>query len=422
MPELHVREDYMVEGLTLLMRGCVNFDVVDGKPSSPLRYGVLRDALMEHPESKVMLMGHYGRPRKEGTVKSLAALAHLLDQEDSIHVFHHDLHPSETQETIGADIDALVQEFKASDRNCLVLPQTRAYAHEEDEDGEGRIALAQKWASFADVYCYAAMPDWQDHASTGATIDAFTAAGKIVFASTSCAEEYTILERMVTQPKRPFVAIVAGSKLSTKIESVIRLYDKVDYLILGGQILNAYICAAHGVRLPGITDEDITAATRLYRMNDGRILIPDSVVSSMRIDAAIMVRTMPVSLFWQLRDAKLPHILDVAPNYSHDIRGAIAGANQIFYNAVMGLDTIPEFELGSLMLYSLVDRNTQAAKFIGGGDTEKLLARLLPSIHQAAVDRQNNYHLFYAGGTILEALGHNSVYEMPVISRLLTPA
>jgi len=422
MKRFETVEDHDISGLVLVERDCVNIKVKDEEPSSPIRYRVLTDAYRHNTShgAKTISMGHFGRPKKEG-LKSIAPLQALLAKESGFTVFEHNLHTTEMQDGVGDDIVRLVADFKASDTDVLLLPHTRTYRPEEDKDkqSEGRLALARTWASFGDIYVYAAMPDWQDHASTGGTIDAFLAAGKPVCAGVSCASEYQILDNMVTKPLRPFVAIVAGSKLSTKINSVINLYKKVDNLVLGGQISNAYLCAMYGIQLPGLTPEDITAARRLYDMDRGigKILISSHLIKNDELggvsrSAVISNRTIRN---WS---PNAHYILDADLRYSDDIATAVDGARQIFYNAVMGLDTVPAFRWGSVQLFSLVDRNQDADKYIGGGDTESNLRDLIPSVHKAAINGDSNYHLYYAGGTILEALGQKDVYEMPVAARL----
>ena len=120
----------------------------------------------------------------------------------------------------------------------------------EEAKGSESDKFAYQLAGLADVFVNDAFGSWQAHASTvGITKYLPSFAG-------FNAKELQNLDR-IYNPKRPFVAVVAGAKFDTKVDSLQVLLKEADYLILGGLIYNAYLCAKYGFDIKGIEEEEV---------------------------------------------------------------------------------------------------------------------------------------------------------------------
>lgn len=295
----------------------------------------------------------------------------------------------------------------------IYLPNTRWFADEESKDEKSK-ALAAQFAAIADLYVNDAFGSWQAHCSTYDVAKAMPACAGFLMQ-----KELTNLEK-VLNPETPFVAVVAGSKYDTKIGPLNKLYEKVDHLILGGVIYNAFLCAKYGIEVAGVDAEDVELARGLVEKdkNSGKILEPGALVESQVLDRRdpALCRVVKVSDF--KAGQKYAYFLDVAPESFDDkaIGEALARAKTIFINAVMGFT--PNFGKGSARMYGLIGENKAALKLYGGGDTLTELKNLQPGLYLKALD-DPSYYFFTGGGAVLTAIEEGSAFGLKPVSALL---
>jgi phosphoglycerate kinase len=296
----------------------------------------------------------------------------------------------------------------------LYLPNTRWFAGEESKD-EKTEKLARQMANLADVFVNDAFGSWQPHASTY-NITKFLPS----YAGLLMQKEIENLKR-VLEPKRPFLAVVAGSKFDTKIGSLTALLKSADHLIIGGVIYNAFLCAKYGFRIKGISDEDIQAASEFVKLTEkypGKIVEPLFIIESDLLEE----KTEGSYRIHNIHDLKegteLNYILDAAPRTFEEkhLQKILNSANTIFVNAVMGFT--PHFGEGTIAMYGLIDKNKKAAKLFGGGDTLQEFKNLLPAIYQKALT-DNKYYFFTGGGTILKAIKEGSAFGLEPVKALM---
>jgi phosphoglycerate kinase len=223
---------------------------------------------------------------------------------------------------------------------------------------------------------------------------------------------------LVLDPQPPFLAVVAGSKYDTKIGPLTKLYEKVDRLLLGGVIYNAFLAAKYGVTIAGVDPADVGLAKALVERDrgQGKILEPGVLVESTALDRSqATVGLVKTSDFQEGR--QYGYILDVAPESFDDpaIASAIARAKTVFVNAVMGLT--PGFPDGSRRLYSEIGRNRGARKLFGGGDTLTELKNLTPGLYLEALDDES-WYFFTGGGAVLTAI-EGGAYGLKPVQALL---
>ncbi len=372
---------------------------------------------------KLILMTHVGRPRDKKTgridMDSKYAVQPIVDYlEKKLHTKFIVPDFKEDKEqggfiNIDSAINLLLRQLRRGRIDGIYLPNVRWFRGEE---AVGREAdeFGRQLAGLADVFVNDAFGSWQPHTSTVEVARHLPS-----YAGYLMQHEIRSLQQ-IYEPRRPFLAIIAGSKFDTKIGPLRSLLETVDHLILGGVIYNAYLCVKHGIEIRGIDPDDIEIARAFYEVSKrypGKILEPAFVVESdtlkVRLDGQYRVHDIQ-SLE---QGAKLNYILDVDPKSYEDpiIREKILNAESIFVNAVMGFT--PHFTQGTKELYALIDRNRDANKMFGGGDTLQEFRTMLPGTYIRAVDARD-YYFFSGGGTILKAIHEGSVTGLATVKAL----
>jgi phosphoglycerate kinase len=225
----------------------------------------------------------------------------------------------------------------------------------------------------------------------------------------------------VLSPEKPFTAVVAGAKYDTKIGPLKALYAKVDHLVLGGLMYNAYLSAKYDIEISGVTAEDRLAAAELVAMDRdaNKILELDPVVESETLDGRTEGQYRTVSLKELSRKKRCGYILDISPEAfdAAPVGDAFSRARTIFANAVMGL--MPFFPEGSRTLYKLMAASGEARKLLGGGDTLQEFKNLCPGEYMKGLDSPDTYY-FTGGGSVLAAIEQGTPYGLKPVQALMT--
>ena len=320
-----------------------------------------------------IMMTHVGRPRDRKTGKiscrpdeSVEPVVQYLEQKlhAKFHIPEFPVDPDRGIAGIDTSINIAIRELRERRICGIYLPNTRWFQGEEAEGGL-RENFALQLAGLADIYINDAFGSWQPHASTY-DITRYLPS----YAGFLMQQEIVNLGR-VLNPERPFVAVVAGSKYDTKIRPLYAIYEKVDRLILGGVIYNTFLCAKYNVRIKGVTEEDTGLARELVekdRVHKKIVELP-YIVESDTIEGRIEGRYRTISIRDFTPGSSYGYILDIDPGSFEDaaVAEAIGTAKTIFVNAVMGYT--PHFTAGSQALDHTIDRNRDAMKMYGGGDT-----------------------------------------------------
>jgi phosphoglycerate kinase len=232
-------------------------------------------------------------------------------------------------------------------------------------------------------------------------------------------KELMNLER-IFQPDKPFVAVVAGAKFDTKIDSLFALLEKSDYLVLGGVIYNAYLCAKYGIHIKGIGDDDLAHAAKFVefakKYSKKMVELP-YIIESDTLEGRIEGQYRIHAIKDLKKGQQLNYILDVAKESFHDeaVVEVFHKAKTIFVNAVMGFT--PHFNEGTIALDQLIDESPESVKLYGGGDTMQELKRLLPGLYIVALDSPR-YYIFTGGGAVLKAIQEGSYKGIEPINKL----
>ena len=365
---MKLMSDLSLENQRVLIREDLNVPVRDGVVTSDAR---LRAALptieQAHAQgAAVMLMSHLGRP-EEGEPDasfSLAPVAARLSQ------------------LLGKQV-TLIQDWESAapdSGEILLLENVRFNAGEKANDP----ALAKRYAALCDVFV-------MDAFGTAHRAQASTH-GVAEFAPTACAgpllaAELDALERALTSPAPPMLAIVGGSKVSTKLTVLESLAQKCDSLIVGGGIANTFLAAAGYPVGKSLCEHDMLDTARAL-MRATSIPLPVDVVVATAFDQNAEAT---VKLASEVSDEDM--ILDIGPQAAQAIAEQLMKAGTILWNGPVGVFEFEQFSGGTRTVAQAIAA-TDGFSLAGGGDT-------LAAIDQFGIADYVSY-ISTGGGAFLE--------------------
>ena len=303
--------------------------------------------------ARVVLMSHLGRPAGEGCEEAFSlrpAAQKLSELLGKPVVFATD--------TVGDDARAKAASLR--DGDVLVLENLRFDAREKKND----LAFCEELAALGDVYVNDAFGTaHRAHAST-----AGVAALLPAYAGYLMQREVGTLSGMLEEPRRPFTAILGGSKVSDKIKVIDALMDTCDTLIIGGGMCFTFLLAQGKQVGTSLKEEDwVERAAAMIEKAEARgvkLLLPVDVVVADRF--AEDAETLTVSV------GDIPGDmmgLDIGPETAKLYADAVAEARTVFWNGPMGVFEMQPFEAGTKAVAEAVAANADADTVIGGGDS-----------------------------------------------------
>jgi len=405
----------------------VRFDhnvVKDGEIRDPYRidrsFGTLYNIVERG--GRPILMTHVGRPKDKNTgeirCRPSESIEPIVDYLE--HKLHIRIHVPKFYEdpkfgilSIDTSINLAIRDLKEKRIGGIYLPNTRWFQGEETE-GELREKFVIQLAGLADIFVNDAFGSWQPHASTYDITKYLPS-----YAGFLMQQEIINLSSVIS-PQRPFLAVVAGAKYDTKIKPLYAIYEKVDYLILGGMIYNTFLCAKYGISIEGIQEKDIIAAKDLVEKDKAnkKIIELPYIVESDTMEGKLEGKYRTIAIKDFKEGNRYGYILDIDPESFNDpiLTEALLGAKTIFVNAVMGFT--PHFAAGSEALDRTIDQNRIALKMYGGGDTLQEFKNLCPGLYLSVLDN-TQYYFFTGGGTVLTAIEQGSPYGLKPVQALI---
>jgi len=375
-------DEMEIAGRRVLVRVDINVPVADGTVTDATRIARIKptiDAILDRGGTP-MLLAHFDRPRgKVVPGMSLRVTVPALEQ-----VLGRTLCLIETLE--GAE--TLTDEARAAD--VLLLENIRFHPGEEANDPD----FAARLAGLGDVYCNDAFSAaHRAHASTTALAHLLPAcAGRLMQA------ELEALEAALGNPARPAVAVVGGSKVSTKLDLLANLVERVDTLVIGGAMANTFLAALGLDTGRSLCEHDMAGTAREIMMKAGaagcRLLLPADVVVAR--DFARGADSEVVGAHACPPDAM---ILDAGPQAVARITAALDAAKTLIWNGPLGAFEIAPFDAATNAAAghaARLSRDGRLTSVAGGGDTVAALNRA-----GAAADFS---YISTAGGAFLEWL------------------
>ena len=356
-------DDINVKGQRVLVRCDFNVPLQDGKITDENRLVASLPTIKKliADGGKVILCSHLGKPKGEAKPElSLAPVAVRLSE-----LLGQDVKFAADPEVVGPNAKAAVAAMK--DGDVILLENTR-YRIEETKNGE---AFSKELASLCDVYVDDAFGTaHRAHCSNvGVTQYVKTAAVGYLMQ-----KEIDFLGNAVNNPARPFVAILGGSKVSSKISVINNLLDKVDTLIIGGGMAYTFMKAQGGKIGTSLCEDDYLdyANDMIKKAADKgvKMLIP---VDTVTADAFSNEANVKVVDAGQIDDGWMG--LDIGPKTRELFANAVKDAKTVVWNGPMGVFEMPNFAAGTVAVAQAL-ADTDAVTIIGGGDSAAAVNQL----------------------------------------------
>jgi phosphoglycerate kinase len=331
--------------------------------------------LLDHGAT-LILMSHLGRPKGQVDDKLkmdpvAERLSELLDRP-----------VKKLDDCVGPQVAQAVK--AASPGDVLLLENTRFHPEEKKNDA----GFAAELASLADLYVDDAFGSaHRAHASTEGVAHHLPAVAGFLME-----KELEFLGKALASPRRPFVAILGGAKISDKIGVIENLLDRVDALLVGGGMANTFLKAdGYDVAKSLVEDESLDTAQDLLKRAGDKLALPVDVAVADKFDAdafsqVVAVGNVPAG--WR--------ILDIGPRTLELFKERIEGAHTVVWNGPMGVFEFPKFAEGTRAVARMLADLPDATTIIGGGDSAA-------AVQQAGLANEMS-HISTGGGASLEVL------------------
>ncbi len=373
-----------LEGARVLIREDLNVPIKNGVVSSDARIRAALPTIQQAVDAgaSVILMSHLGRPA-EGQFNRELSLAPVAEH---------------LSELLGKPVKLVAQwreGVELAPGEVALLENVRFNPGEKADDE----ALGRAYAALCDVFVMDAFGTaHRAQASTHAVAR---------FAPSSCAgpllaRELTALEQALANPRRPMVAIVGGSKVSTKLTVLESLVDKVDQLIVGGGIANTFLAASGMPVGKSLCEKDLLATARSL-MEKTTIPIPTDVVTGPEFSEAAPATLKQAS---EVEDNEM--IFDIGPMACAEIAEILANAGTILWNGPVGVFEFDQFADGTKAVAQAI-ANSDAFSLAGGGDT-------LAAIDKFGIAEQVSY-ISTGGGAFLEYVEGKTLPAVAVLEQ-----
>ncbi len=385
--------DIDVKGKKVLMRVDFNVPLDGGKITDDRRIEQALPTIRNVVDrgGRLILMSHLGRPKggpeaKYSLQPAASRLSELLGKDVKF-----------AQDCIGPDVEKLASDL--NDGDVLLLENLRF--HKEEKNNEANFA--KQLAKLGDIYINDAFGTaHREHASTFGVPQAMQ--GKPRAIGFLIAKELKFLGEAVTSPKRPFVAILGGAKVSDKINVIEQLLTKADTLLIGGAMAYTFFLAQGKEVGKSLVERDkVDLAKSLLAKAGGKIKLPvDTVISDKMSDDAetkIVEGNIPADM----------EGFDIGPKTCELYKAEIAKAKTVIWNGPMGVFEKKPFQAGTRAVAEAVasaTKTSDATTIIGGGDSAA-------AIEQFGLSEQVS-HVSTGGGASLEFLenGHFSTLDI----------
>jgi phosphoglycerate kinase len=372
-----------VKGKRILMRVDLNVPVENGVVTDSTRIERVAPAITEIADkgAKVILLSHFGRPKGRDPTQSLkpvaAEVARIIKRPIKF-----------ADDCIGEPAEQAVAAMKPGEILCL--ENTRFHPGEEKNDP----VFVAELAKLGDIWVNDAFSAaHRAHASTeglGHKLPAY--AGRTMQA------ELEALAKALENPQRPLVAIVGGAKISTKLDLLGNLLDKVNALIIGGAMANTFLLAQGKNVGKSLVETDLVSTARkiMDKAKAGKreIILPVDVVVAEKFEAHASSRVVDTG-----KVGVTDMILDIGPRSIEQVISVLARAKTLVWNGPFGAFEMEPFDNGTAEVAEAVAELTAAGKLVsvaGGGDT-------VAALNVAGVADRLTY-VSAAGGAFLEWL------------------
>jgi phosphoglycerate kinase len=369
--------DIDLKGKRVLVRVDFNVPIEDGKIADDTRILAALPTInyLIEEGSSLILCSHLGRPKNgPEPAFSLKPVAEYLGTLVDTKVFF-------VEDCIGSKAKEAVDNLKQ--KEILVLENTRFHSGEKKNDTD----MAKELASFADIFVNDAFGTaHRAHASNVGVTDYIPAVAGLLLE-----KEIEYLDQAIEKPRKPFVAILGGAKVSDKINVIKNLLKKADTILIGGGMANTFFKAqGYSVADSLVEDDVLDIAKELINESGSKLCLPIDVViaddfSNEAIKKVMSVGSIPPG--WR--------ILDIGPKSIEKFNNVVSSAGTVVWNGPMGVFEMPNFATGTFAMAKAV-ADSDAVSIIGGGDSASAINK------SGLADKIS--HISTGGGASLEML------------------
>ncbi len=369
--------DIDVHGKKVLVRVDFNVPIKDGvvQDDTRVRAALPTIQYLLDQGAAVILCSHLGRPKGGPDPKySMKPVAEFLGTMMGKPVKF-------AEDCVGVPAEKAAAALQPGE--VLVLENTRFHPEEEKND----LDLAKQMASLADVYVNDAFGSaHRAHSSTEGVARFLPAVAGFLME-----KEIQYLSQAIENPKRPFVAILGGAKVSDKIGVIKNLLTKADAILIGGGMANTFF-KAQGYPMGGslVESEVLDLAMELLAIGGSKLRLPVDVVIAQTMEEGAETQVMqvgPIPDGWK--------ILDIGPETVADYAKVIHGAATVVWNGPMGVFEVSTFAKGTFGVADAM-AESKAVTIVGGGDSASAIQK------SGLADKIT--HISTGGGASLEML------------------
>ncbi|MGP5272263.1 phosphoglycerate kinase [Psychrobacter faecalis] len=385
----------------VLIREDLNVPVKDGKVASDARLQASLPTIKMALEkgAAVIVCSHLGRPT-EGSPEAIYSLAPVADYLSD-----------KLAAPVRLNTDYLTQGVAIKAGEVVLLENVRFNKGEKKNDA----ALAQKYADLCDVFVMDAFGTaHRAQASTEGVTQAVHQAGKVACAGPLLAAELDALSLALETPAQPMLAIVGGSKVSTKLEVLHSLAEVCSQIIVGGGIANTFLAAqGHSVGASLYEVELVDTARDI--MSKTEILLPEYVVVADKneidfadFNGSLQKAAATIKSVDTIGDNDM--ILDIAPESAEQLAAAIIKAKTILWNGPVGVFEVDAFGQGTQIVANAV-KDSQGFSIAGGGDTLAAIDKYQVADEVSYMSTGGGAFLEFVEGKVLPAVAALQITE-----------
>ena len=387
-------KDYDIKGKKVIIRCDLNVPIEKGiiTDDNRIKESLKTIKAVIRKGGRVIVLSHLGRVKEEKdkekyTLKPVAnRLSELLKRKVTF-----------IDKTRGKEVEKIINNMK--NRDVVMLENTRFEDLNGEKESKNNASLARYWASLGDIFINDAFGTaHRKHASNvGIAKRLPNAIGYLI------RKEIEFLDNATRNPKRPYVVILGGSKVTDKIKVIDNLAKKADYILIGGAMAFTFLKASGFKVGKSIVDKDaIEYCTNLLNKYEDKIILPIDIVTSTKTDENENTNTRFIN---EIENNEIG--LDIGPRTIKVFKHYLDDARTIVWNGPVGYFELKPFRDGTKKLLDIIS-NVNAITIIGGGDTASA------AINLGYQDKIS--HISTGGGASLEMLEGKELPAIKVIN------
>ena len=383
-------EDYNLKGKKGSIRCDFNVPIENGiiKDDSRIRKSLRTIRYARSNGAKVILLSHLGRVKSKEdkskyTLKPVAEILSKLLRKKVIFI----------NKTKGKELEDAIDKMKEKD--VILIENTRFEDLDNKKESNNDKKLGKYWASLGDIFINDAFGTiHRSHASNvGISKNIKSGIGFLV------EKEIKQLEKITASPKRPYIIILGGSKVSDKIGLIKTLVKKADYILIGGAMSFTFLKASGFNIGSSLCEKDqIPFCAKLLKKYEEKIILPIDVITAKEIKEDVKCEDRFIN---EIEEDEIG--LDIGSRTLKVFKQYIDDSKTIFWNGPMGYFEIKQFSKGTKGLCKIISES-KAYKIIGGGDTARAVKELKYDKYMNHISTGGGASLKFIEGVKLKAL------------------